>query len=117
MTHEGDCQLISSGDREGRGHCPDCDPEQRNPIPLVMHRQCPQRPVVRLTLREEIERDIADDITPQTRTMKQIRQTLDDKCFAGCGHMEGVCTRWGTCGYDRYQAWIEHLLENDCDLE
>ena len=78
-----------------------------------MHRQCEKR----LSPREELELDIATDVTETTRTMDEIRQTLLGKCFNGCQYMNGrCCTRWGKrC--EHYQAWIEHLLENDCTPE
>jgi hypothetical protein len=49
--------------------------------------------------------------------MDEINQTLD-KCFSGCKHMKRWCTKRGNRELqEQYQAWIEYLLENDCDPE
>jgi hypothetical protein len=117
MKHLGDCELELLEGREGWGTCPDCDPNGRKPIPLGMHRNCQNRIANIKRRRARIEEDIVDDVTDETRSMAEIRRTLD-KCFDGCRHMGEHCIRRGSrhLGED-YQAWIEHILEHDCEPE
>lgn len=109
------CKLQQLGDG---WWCPTCDLEQRRLLPRELRRNC--RVVVRQArkhMTEQVVEDIADDITENTRTLDEIRKTLE-KCFGGCRHMKRWCRKRGHRQLgEQYQAWIEHLLEHDCDPE
>lgn len=107
-----DCQLEET---PNGWWCPECDPRKQRLLPVNAHRMCGK------VIRAQIEQDIAPDITPDTRTIEQIRQTLD-KCFGGCRHMKRYCTKRGSkqlpgWPQEQEQAWIEHLLVHDCEPE
>jgi hypothetical protein len=92
--------------------CVQCGHTRRSKYPPTMIRR-----ICAVSVREAVEADIATDITEDTRTLDEIRLTLD-KCFGGCKHTRQWCRRWGKRGLgEDYQAWIEWLLENDCTSE
>ena len=109
MQHN--CPLTQLPDGKWWCPVPGCDPKKRRLLPGDYRRNC------RATRREQFEADIATDVSENTRTMNQIGLTLD-KCFGGCRYMKRWCTRRGARQMgEQYQAWIEHLLENDCTPE
>jgi hypothetical protein len=108
------CQYEDAQQRDGEirhYRCRVCGHERESRYgPEMLRRLC------MVGVRKRLESDIADDVNPETRSMDEIRMTLN-ACFAGCRHMKRHCTRFGKSRCERYQAWIEHLLENDCTPE
>jgi len=108
-----DCVLTPLAD--GRGFCHECDPDAKQPIKLHTKRNCPVRPVIVLTRQELIEKDIADDITPDTRQAEEIHKTLAEKCFNGCRNWRRYCRAIPGPPEEQAQRFVEHLLAADCD--
>jgi hypothetical protein len=107
------CYVPTRDTRENESHyrCETCGHERWSCYPpKQLHRKCGGAI-------DRVVEDIATDVTEHTRSLDAIRSTLE-KCFSGCRHLRGYCRKRGAvllC--EQYQAWIEHLLEHDCEPE
>lgn len=98
---------------DGRGWCPDCDPEKKRLLPNhALRRNCrrpkPFRERLGQTLRDKIDRD------ETCRTWEEVQETLD-KCFGDCEHFDGRLCQVGVVhDCKRLEVWITTLLTGPC---